>query len=250
MQLKNYNVIFTQYALWPENNSELLKKFFDSEALEHTLACDCLNSSMPTFNTKEPTSDYDRMVGVNVLYEYLRSLDSDFDTGIFEDRFEPDVFKAKSQFSMMTTFSGFIKGNPKATFYAEMKRLHGMTEADSPIGKMTAMVDGVLARRDRMLKDLYEIYQNEKANRRGIIAGAMANILKNERSTYIDEKFNLELYDAFKALRKELNKIVSEKNGMNVSVETIEACDRKLLELGVPGDSIIKQAWTDKYTRK
>ncbi|MBQ7652142.1 MAG: FHA domain-containing protein [Victivallales bacterium] len=250
VQLKNYSNVFTQYALLPENNSELMKNFFDKDVLEHTLACDCLNTAMPSFSTKEPTSDYDRMVGVNVLYEYLRSLDSDFDTGVFDDRFEPDVFKAKSQFSMMTTFSGFIKGNPKATFYGEMKRLQGMTDAESPLGKMTAMVDGILARRDRMLKDVYEIYQNDKTTRRGIIAGAMASILKNERSIYIDDKFNLELYDAFKALRKELNKIVNAKNGMNVSVETIEACDRKLLELGVPGDSIIKQAWTDKFSRK
>ena len=249
-QLKNYSGIFTQFALLPENKSELMKNFFDGDVLAHTFDCDCLKTTMPTFSTKDPTSDYDRMLGVNVFYEYLRSLDSDFDTGVFEDRFEPDVFKAKSQFSVMSAYSGFIKGNPKATFYAEMKRLHGLTEADSPLGKMTAMVDGILAKRDRMLKDLYELYQSDKETRRGIIAGGMASILRNERSTYIDDKFNLELFESFKALRKELNKIVAEKNGMNVSLETLEACDRKLLELGVPGDSIIKQAWTDKFNRK
>ena len=78
----------------------------------------------------------------------------------------------------------------------------------------------------------------------------MASILRNEKSTYIDDKFNLELFESFKALRKELNKIVAEKNGMNVSLETIEACDKKLLELGIPGDSIIKQAWTDKFNKR
>jgi hypothetical protein len=250
LQLKNYNVVFTQYALVPDNKSELMKNFFDGTVLEHTLACDCLETNMPSFNTKDPTSDYDRMLGVNVFYEYLRSLDSDFDTGVFEDRFEPDIFKAKSMFSTMMTYSGFIKGNPKATFYQEMKRLQELTEANSPLGRMTATVDGLLAKRDRMVKDLYEIFQNDKVTRRGIIAGGMASILGNERSKFIDEKFNAEVYEAFNALRKELNKIVKEKNGMNVSLETIVECDRKLLESGVPGDSIIKQAWTDKFNKK
>jgi len=249
-QLKSYCLTFTQFALLPEDNSNLMKSLFDSQVLEHTLACDCLNVKMPTFSTKDPTSDYDRMVGVNVLYEYLRSLDSDFDTGILEDRFEPDIFKAKTQFSIMSSFNGFIQGNSKASFADEMTRLNEMTPSDSPLGKMKTMVAEYIKKRDAMVKELYGIYQNDKVTRRGIIAGAMASILRNENSAYIDDKFNLELYEGFTALRKELNKIAAEKNGMNVTVETIEACDRKLLERGVPGDSIIKQAWTDKFGRK
>ena len=51
-------------------------------------------------------------------------------------------------------------------------------------------------------------------------------------------------------MRRELNRIVNEKNGMNVSIERIEACDKLLLERGVPGDGIIKQAWTDKFNKR
>ncbi len=248
-QLRNYKNIFTQFALVPENKSELMKLVFDAKVLENTLACDCLNVKMPGFNTKEATSDYDRLVGVNVMYEYLRSLDGDFDNDIFEDRFEPAIFKAKSQFSIMGAYSNFIKGNSKASFYAEMKRLQGMTGDDSPLGKMTATINGILAKRDRLVKDLYEAYQKDKATRSGIIAGGMASILKNDRSAFIDDKFNSELYESFLELRKNLNKIQNEKSGMNVSAETIIECNRKLLETAVPGDSLMKQAWTDKFSK-
>ena len=145
--------------------------------------------------------------------------------------------------------SNFIKGNSKASFYAEMKRLQGMTDADTPLGKMTATVDGILAKRDRMVKDLYDEYQKDKANRRGIIAGGMANILKNDRSAFINEKYNAELYGSFLELRKSLNKIQNEKGGMNVSAEKIIECNKKLLETAVPGDSLMKQAWTDKFSK-
>lgn len=250
VQLKNYYFMFTQNHLMPEMNSELLNGIFNDAMLQNVLRCDCLDAKMPTFSIKEPTSDYDRLLGVGVFYEYIRSLGGEFDTVVFDDRFEPDIFKAKSLFGNMNTFLDFCKGGMKTSFQAEMKRLMDMAGEGSQLASLVKRAEDIRAKRRALMQKMLEMYEAEPNNRRGIIAGGIVSILHENKDEFVDEDFDVKLQESVKALRKRLNDIEAEKNGSNVSAETIIACERRLLLMGIPGDALLKQPWTDKFNKK
>ena len=244
-QLKNFSEFFKINSIAPGMKSPLLTLVFDRAVWERVLDFDCLKLAQPSYAEKKARSDYDRMLGVYAFWEYLRSVGGDFDTTIFEERFKPELFRSREVFSNLETFLAFCEPREKAPLHDTMKRLVTEKQSDSVLTAHIAVARGILRRRDEVVKRMYEIHQESPDVRRGIVAGGIAYYLAPDGwSGFKPEKLAASLTAAMRKLRKQLADI--NESSQEATPEQVIANEKKILEIGIPGDSFLKQPWSDR----
>lgn len=249
LQLKNFQIFFTQNSIAPGMSSPLLTAVFDSSLWERVLSCDCLKLAQPSYREKKARSDYDRMLGVYVFWEYLRSLGGEFDSTIFEERFKPELFKSSEIFNHLEVFLQFCEPGEKSRFFHIMKRLIAEKNGKSVLNEYIASAKEILRKRDELVKQMYELFRKDSGSRRGILAGGVALYLLPEGWKKPGrEQLTAELNRSLKELRKKLA-LLNEQN-QNSSPERRLANEKKILAIGIPGDAFLKQPWTDLVERK
>ena len=242
-QLENFCKWFDRE--FPLGKSAIIDELFSDETMKAVLAFDCLESKMPSYSAKEPSSVYDKILGIYVFFDYLSSLDIDFDTTVFEERFKPNLFKVADLFRDLEIFHSFFHPSAKSLLYEQIKILIETTPQKNKILEMSALVEDILKKRDDYVRKHYGIFKNEGKTRRGIVAGGIACSLMTRRHVFIEGKLNELVFAAFKELRRELNVIAAGAKG-DVTPEKVLEVEKKLLEQGIPGDPLLKQPWTDR----
>ena len=249
VQLKNFQVLFTQNSIAPGMSSPLLTALFDSSLWERVLSFDCLKFAQPSYREKRARSDYDRMLGVYVFWEYLRALGSEFDSTIFEERFKPELFKSSEIFKQLELFLQFCEPEENSRFGRVMKRLLAENGGKSVLNGYVAAAKKILRERDELVKRMVDIYQKDSVSRRGILAGGIALYLLPESwKNPGREKLTADLSRSLKELRKKLA-LLNERN-LNGSPEQRLANEKEILAIGIPGDAFLKQPWTDLVARE
>ena len=244
VQLQNYCRWFDRE--FPNGKSALLKRFLARETLEAILSFDCLQAKMPSYTARKPSGLYDEMLGVYVFFEYLRALDADFDTTVFEERFKPGLFQAADLYRTLESFVAFCHPSERSPLAPLMAALLA-EPARNHVAKLLALAEEALRQRDALVREMYGIFQKEGATRRGLVAGGIACRLMTPRHTFIKGKLNEELATNLRKLRHQLAALAAPAEA--ASPEKLLAIEKELLSTGLPGDPLIKQPWTDKFSK-
>lgn len=247
-QLDSYRNYLRGQKVFPDGKGNPdLAAVFDSEVRSHALACDCLSKPQPGYSVKVPTSDFDRLLGVNVLFAYLNDLDGDFDTAVFDERFRPAAFGTAEILRALAQYVRFCSAeNERSPFSAEMTRLRSFDGTGCAFVTELKQAEAILLRREKLLEDLRAVHSAERTGRRGLIAGALAVILESSDGESA-EKRRRELSKDFRTYRKNLASCASPAG--SISPERQLKIEEQLLREGIPGDPLLKQPWSDAMRR-
>ena len=246
-QLANFKKLFSDHRIYLGQKSEILSELFRPESLAAVLDCDCLRKKQPGYKDKTASSLYDRWLGVNVFFEYLRSLDGDFDISILEDRSTPLLFQTTELFDLLNTFLNFCYAKENTPLAADLKKIREISPGKNKILKLILQSENLLQQKTTFLRKLLQIYLTEPDTRKGIIAGGMLCYLHTSSENFVPPDFKKQISQKFRTLRRKVIAtldIETEKTPeMRIRNET------KVLETGIPGDPYLRQPWNDAIER-
>jgi len=244
-QLKNFQTLFRDNSIAPDMESTLLEIVFDDEIWEKVLACDCLEKPQPSYSEKTARSEYDKILGVYVFWEFLRSVGGDFDTTIFEERFKPTLFVAKDIFNQLEIFTAFCAPLQQSSYFNAMKRLLAEEDSKNVLTEYLKRAKHILRERDALIEDMYAEFQESSDTRDGIIAGGIALCLVPDNWTeFKSDDLAKDIGTSLKALRTKLSSL--NEQGLETTPEQRLENEKKILRVGIPGDAFLKQPWADQ----
>lgn len=245
IQLKNFEFLFQQNDIVPGRNSAAMDEIFADSTWETIMNFDCFKKSPPAYSAKKPESVYDRILGVYIFWEYIRSIGIEFDTNIFDESFKPEIFKAMDTFRMLETFKSFCDPNANIPGVADIQKLLSENTEQNQLKKYLATTEMILLKRDQLANRLYRLYLQNKNNRKGIVAGAAALYLATNRSEFKENELAAELQKSSVALRLKISDMIDSL--VDSTPEQIIIIQKQLLKTGLPGDSRLKDAWSKYY---
>ena len=246
-QLVHFQTIFSDRNLHLGQQSEILTGLFRPETLTAILECDCFRKKQPGYQDKTPNSQYDRWLGVHVFFEYLRSLDGDFDLSILEDRFRPLLFQTTELFDLLNTFLNFCYAKGNSPLAPELKKIREISPGNNKILKLMLQSERLLQQRTAFLRKLLRTYLAAPDSRKGILAGGMLCYLHTSEENFIPPDFRQELFRNFRNLRR---KVIS-----TLDIDTEKTPEMRIrketeaLAIGIPGDPCLRQPWNDAVKR-
>ena len=218
---------------------------FDEDAMSRALACDCFSKPPPGFSAKAATSAYDALFGVNVFYQYLSSIDGDFDASVLEERFVPGAFRAVAAFKTLGQFLVFCDPSASTPYAPVMKKVFAGRSANRGLALDVNSVKALIDRREALLRKLDAIAARHAAERRGLLAAGLAFLLREGTlSSEDDAKARTSIAEALKAVRKKSGEVLRAAEGKGPEARI--AAETGVLEVGIPGDPLIRQPWADR----
>ncbi|MBQ3806547.1 MAG: FHA domain-containing protein [Kiritimatiellae bacterium] len=222
-----------------------LEALFSERIRTEALSCDCFASPPPGYSVKTPTSSYDRLLGVNVFYQYLSTLDGDFDTSVFDERFTPDVFKAVETFKTISQFVAFCNANGRTPYAPLMRKALAVKSEKARLVGDLSQARSLLSRRDALIKEMDALFKSEQKSRRGVIAGGLAYCLRDgSLPMEEDESVRKTITDALKAVRRKTSDVMRVPDGRGPEARI--AAERMVLGVAIPGDPLVRQPWADQ----
>ncbi|MBP5300975.1 MAG: FHA domain-containing protein [Victivallales bacterium] len=230
IQLGRIWKFFQAQGLATGQTPECLAHLGDAKVLAAVLACDCLQKPLPKWGRTEPASQYDRILGVEVFYDFLMQLPSPFDSGLLEDRpFQPEIYQARTLYSYLEMLIKFMAQDTLAMVKAQ--------KTNNRIVALSLKADDLLMQRDALVEELVADAESLEG-RQAIIAGGMAVLLAKEGR--LDEAFREGVVARLRKLRQQTSRLQSGE----MTPEQAIAIRKKVLEIGFPGDSFVKQSWS------
>lgn len=207
---------------------EVFSVFTDSSIMDKVFACDVLNFKMPSRNRTQPSSEYDRVLGVDPFFEFLYALPEPFNPTIYSDlAFTPEIVKFHSLLRQMEAFSMFMnRQENKWLKNGELLNFH------------TRIVTLLTARNELTAKFL----QRKGDARSRIIAYGIVIMIGSP--DVISDQLKEDFVKEFKNLRQPIIKLNREYN--NVPPEQAIDIRDSILRQGLPGDGIVRRMWSFK----
>ncbi len=231
LQLKTFSRLFSEYELEPGRTPPYLERLFRRENNELLLACDSFRQAIPGFNRSEPAGMYDRLVGIEIFFAYLRNLPEKFDYALLEEqKFVPDLYRAIQAYGVLDNYVAFL-GRP------QMNPVRNASSGESRLMQYFSLADEWFVRREEHLAFLREKAKGGSA-REKIIAEGVRQLLAP--ATTREER---------EALRQQVSALRRELQALADAGETPEEQLRnqaELLRRGIPGDSIVRLAWSER----
>ncbi len=232
-QLNTITGALRSARLTPGEKPACLAALFDGSVMEHVFSCDSLDLPAPKWNRDAASGDYDRMLGIEVFYGFLKALPEEFDSSLLDDcSFTPDVFAARQAYSYLETYLKFIERET-------MSMVRNSKTADNRVLELALYADNLLEERDGFLGKLVR-RANAPDDRDAVIAGGIALLLKGN-STGVPASLAQSTADRLKQIRNSVAAMAREE----ATPEQLIANRKLLLDAGIPGDPLIKQAWVE-----
>ena len=219
--------------------SPAITALLDNSLWESALECAFLKAPKCqwTSNRKTPVSDYDRLFGIEIFWEYLTGLSEEivpFDQGLLSDRdFLPSLFQAKVQYMHLEQFRDMMTSKP----FEDL--LKSSIENNSKLYKLTQWANTLLDERARKLvKEKMDRSRQETNVRKSLILGGAALVLADSDQMVVYQRDYVRLQLQLRDLRKNLEQMLD-------ADETVEERDKSLEEIldkGLPGDSNVGNA--------
>ncbi|HQL86331.1 MAG: FHA domain-containing protein [Lentisphaerae bacterium] len=233
MQLERIWNTFRKFSLEPGKIPACLESLADNKRLEAVLACDCLQKPLPKWTRTEPTSEYDRILGVEAFYDFLSQLPSAFDASILEERpFLPEIYQVRTLYSYLEMLLTFL-AKDTLTMVKQQKQ-------NNKVMELALHADDLLLQRDALVQKLLAL-TNKSEQRDGVIAGAMAMLIG--KASALPADLGEELQTKCRRIRQKIMAMQEKEQ----TPEQIIITRRKIIEVGFPGDSLVKQAWATEY---
>lgn len=246
-QLKYFKIRFASEQFSEGALPDILVQLFDDANLQKVLSCDSLNFRQPGFQEKKPSGAYDATLGIYVFYEYLNSLNAEFDTSIFDDRFRPALFRATEVFDLLNAYLNFChagKNSPLAGDLAVIREI----PSGNRVMALAENAEKTLTRKKRLIRKLMQTALSKPGDRKGIIAGGMVCWLKDSSTGFVPDDFQEQVYRNHRNLRRKLGAL--RDRSAQLTPEERKAAERKIFTLGIPGDPLLRQAWNDRFPKK
>ena len=238
-QMKSHKNSFDLAEIVPGQVPPLLEKLFDEENLEKILNCDCLNGKMPGPTDKETESVYDEILGVNDFYQYLNSLG-----GGYAGSSDRVLFRSLNLFTRLNTFLDFCYARNDKTLENDMAIIRGISP-DNRVMELVDTAEVILDKKKKLIRKLMQTALTQPDDRKGIIAGGMVCKLKDKSVNFVPDDFPDQIYRNHTALHRKVGALQDKL--VDCTPEERRATEEEILSLGVPGDSFLRQPWSDKF---
>ena len=217
----NFSPAIDANAFW----GDLLKP----EVIRKVFSCDSLQHPLPTRGRNVPAGEYDRILGIEMFYDFLTALPEPYrpeDGEIFN--FVPEIVRIKKLLNELESFCSYM--NIKHNSWLHRGRLQGFYRRGQFI----------LEQRKQIVSQLLT---NSGDLRTEIITMGMGLFLSsnNNYPSSIVEKISLKM----RALRSNLIPMNREYN--DTSAERQIVIRDTILNKGLPGDPLVRRMWGFKH---
>ncbi len=208
-----------------------LQDFKDIEVMRRLFACDSLEKTLPRRSRKEPSGDYDRMLGVEEFYGYIEALPERLDPVLVSDiAFKPLLTQAQELWKKIDDFIAFVE-KPECAWMLE-----------GALKLQRERCKSFLVLRNGVVQILVTKASVSSGREALIAAGIACRMLSGETSATIEGKPIREwVQGRFKEYRKEMLKLNDEFS--SASLEQQVAIRDKVMAVGLPGDPIVRRMW-------
>ncbi len=204
---------------------ECVSIFQDAAVMDRVFACDAFERRMPSRLRTEPAGEYDRVLGIEGFFEFIYALPAPYDQSIYaEFKFQPEIVRFRNLLSAIKTFRTFVD-QPQHPWLlsGEIQLLYDKTGT-------------VLDMRNR-LAERY-LSENYDSFRQTILARAIAIFLSGGE---IPEKTLESFTRDVKNMRLPLIQRSREYNTAD-DEEKVVIRDY-ILQMGIPGDPVVRRMW-------
>ena len=195
------------------------------------MSCDCLSMKSPKWGRKEPVGNYDKILGVEMFYEFVSRLPEPFDTVIAADMgFMPKILVVKKIFSDLETFLKMFEVPSLKMFILD-------ASDDNKIMQWVMFASQIIEKRDVMIAK----YRAQALNSEGrdcIIKGGIVMLL----SSFVDYSNDV-LVKKVVVEHKKLRQRLSDLYKQEISPEKIQERADLVKKIGLPGSSHVRQIW-------
>ena len=212
---------------------QCLKVFDDPSVMGQVLACDIMKGKLPKRSRTSPQGMYDKLVGNEELYEFLRALPEELDKDMLDISFDTSLSQAETALKTCESFNNYMNVPDRAWL------------AHGPLGVVVKNCRKTLAARDVLVKNVLK--QAEKlSGRQFLIAGGIALRLADqpEQLTCGEENLQKKVIADFRQLRLQLSALNTEysRSGPARQIEIRE----QIMSLGLPGDAVVRRMWAGR----
>ena len=233
-QLKNMISTLRSYQLEPGQVPAYIRNICSKSAMAKVLACDTLNLPVVKWNRTAPSGVYDRVLGVEVFYEYMRALPEQFDSGLLDGRgFTPELFRARTAFVYLDDFLTFSAKR-------EMEKIRNVKSRSNKLAEYIEYADELLLRREDIVSNAKKQYA-QQTGRQAVICGGIM-LLLGSNTKMLPKNFSEEVAAKFRNLRREMQAIGSRETTPEKAIQE----KQQLLKTGLPGDPLLKQPWAER----
>ena len=211
--------------------SPALEIIFSQKERAKVMSCDCLSMKSPKWGRKEPVGNYDKILGVEMFYEFVSRLPEPFDTVIAADMgFMPKILVVKKIFSDLETFLKMFEVPSLKMFILD-------ASDDNKIMQWVMFASQIIEKRDVMIAK----YRAQALNSEGrdcIIKGGIVMLL----SSFVDYSNDV-LVKKVVVEHKKLRQRLSDLYKQEISPEKIQERADLVKKIGLPGSSHVRQIW-------
>lgn len=203
---------------------EELRYWTNSATRSNILGCDSLSKPLPKRTRREPVGDYDGAVCIEWFYASLRDLGKPRDDSV-EMSFDSRLAASLKTIQAARTFSDFLKRNDQCFLKGELQQ-------------WDLAAQRILTERDRVVTNLLTLAK-DRSGREALIAGGIAWHLQGGTNQPLAESLKRQ----FAVLQKEVQDLKSKREAPGSSSADRIAYRRRILEVGLPGDPVVKEMW-------
>ena len=231
-QMRNLVETITNRNLASGQMPDYMKRLFNKQVQADVLDCDIFKHPLPRWNRTEPAGNYDRVLGMEVFYNFLTMLPTEFDSASLEDAsFKPDIYLARQDFSVLEDFMKFWERDS----FKDIRNIKNGNKA----AEYVMHADDVIQRRDELVVSMKKLALAGE-DRSAAIAGGIA-ILLGQQAKLLPDDFPDTINAKVRAVRAKTSAIAKQ----DATPEQIIANRQKILDMGIPGDSIVKISWAE-----
>ncbi|MBR5077928.1 MAG: FHA domain-containing protein [Victivallales bacterium] len=231
-QFKNLVDTLANRNLTPDQMPDYMKNLFNKQVQADVLDCDIFKHPLPRWNRTEPAGNYDRVLGLEIFYNFLAMLPAEFDSASMEDAsFKPDIYLARQDFKVLEDFLKFWERDS----FKDVRNIKKGNKAADYI----MHADEVIEQRDSLVVAMKKLALAGE-DRSAAIAGGIA-ILLGQQAKLLPDDFPETINAKVRAVRAKTNAIAKQE----ATPEQIIANRQKILDIGIPGDSIVKVTWAE-----
>ena len=202
--------------------------FQNAAVMKQVYRCDVLDKPMPPRLRTAPAGEYDRVLGMEPFYDFLRDLPMEFDPAIYDGMgFSVQIVQARECYRRAEEF---------VQFFAQEKNL---LFCRGELGNFKGFADELLRQRTMMVKKLSE---EPLTTRPGLIANGIAIFLAGRGDLPAERP---EQYSAaLKKYREELIRL--DKEFTTALPERAIQIRDAILARGLPGDPLVRKMWSKR----
>ena len=220
---------------------DILKKWQQKSFLPMLLTCDCFRYDAKSWSPhrKSPVGEYDRFLGIEYFWDFLRDLPEKYDAALLDDRpFVPEIAQIRKIYSDLDIFRNYMEDPIIAL-------LLGLDVKNPRLQNLALWVDELLTARDNTINTFVNYSRTTTNMREALIAGGAALLLDNGKNNIFAGE-----YDRLAEILKKLRKETSHISNLDVVPEQVIKNRRKIVSIGLPGDPAVRQAFNDMSEEK